>query len=90
MRKVVVVIVGLTGEEQGSNDISDALKREITQGLQERHGLDKGIAIKDTCAFLDFEVCEEINLSGKRVRCVPWSWRVMCVALCALVVGIPE
>ena len=61
----------LTGGEQGSNEgISEAVKREITQGLQERHGLDKGIAIAHTCAFFDFETCEEIDLKGKSVRCI--------------------
>ena len=60
----------LTGEEQGGNDISEAVKREITQGLQERHGLDKGFVIAGTCAFFDFETCEQIDLFGKRVRCI--------------------
>ncbi len=69
MRRVVVVIVVLTGEEQGGNDISEAVKREITQGLQERHGLVKGFAIADTCKLYDFEMCKYIFLSGKRVRC---------------------
>ncbi len=70
MRRVVVVIVGLTGGEQSYNEgMGEAVKREITQGLQERHGLDKGIAIADKCALFDFETCEEINLYGKKVRC---------------------
>ena len=64
----------LTVWEQGNNKgISRAVKREITQGLQERHGLDKGIAITDTCKFFDFETCEEINLCGyadEIVRCI--------------------
>ena len=64
------MIVVLTGEEQGGNDISEAVKREITQGLQEGHGLDKGIAVAGTCRFFDFETCEEINLSEKSVRCI--------------------
>ena len=65
------MIVGLTGGEQGSNKgMSEAVKREITQGLQEGHGLDKGIAIADTCKFFDFETCEEINLPHKSVRCI--------------------
>ena len=64
------MIVVLTGEEQGGNDISEAVKREITQGLQERHGLDKGIAVAGTCKFFDFETCEEFDLSRKRVRCI--------------------
>jgi hypothetical protein len=69
LRRVVVVIAVLTGEEQGGNDISEAVKREITQGLQERHGLVKGFAIAGTCAFFDFETCEIIDLKGRRVRC---------------------
>ena len=61
----------LTGGEQRDNErISEAVKREITQGLQERHGLDKGIAIADTCRFFDFETCDEIDLSEKCVRCI--------------------
>ena len=72
MRRVVVVIVGLTGVEQyGNEGMSEAVKREITQGLQEGHGLDKGIAITaDTCQFFDFETCEEIDLTSKSVRCI--------------------
>ena len=62
------MIVVVTGGEQGRNSISNAVKREITQGLQERHGLDKGIAIAGTCRFFDFETCEEIGLDGKSVR----------------------
>ncbi len=65
------MIVVLTGGEQDDNKgMSEAVKREITQGLQERHGLDKGIAVADTCIFFDFETCEEISLSQKRVRCI--------------------
>ncbi len=61
----------LTGGEQNDNEgMSEAVKREITQGLQEGHGLDKGIAIAGTCEFVDFETCEEINLAFKRVRCM--------------------
>ncbi len=68
---VVVVIVVLTGGEQDSNDdISDAVKREITQGLQEGHGMDKGIAIAGTCTFFDFETCEKINFFSRSVRCI--------------------
>ena len=71
MRRVVVVIVVLTSGEQDSNDdMSDAVKREITQGLQEGHGVDKGIAIAGTCTFFDFETCEEIDLNCNRVRCI--------------------
>ena len=65
------MIVVLTSGEQDSNEgISDAVKREITQGLQERHGVDKGIAIAGTCTFFDFETCEGIILSYKSVRCI--------------------
>ena len=60
----------LTCTEQSNTSIGDAVKREITQGLVERHGVDKGIAVADTCAFYDFETCEEINLSGQSVRCM--------------------
>ena len=65
------MIVVLTGGEQGGNkSMSEAVKQEITQGLQERHGLDKGIAIAGTCKFFDFETCEHIYLSNKSVRCI--------------------
>ncbi len=65
------MILILTGGEQDSNEgISDAVKREITQGLQEGHGVDKGIAIAGTCIFFDFEICEEIDLNCNRVRCI--------------------
>ena len=65
------MIVVLTGGEQSNNEgMSEAVKREITQGLQEGHGLDKGIAIAGTCAFFDFETCEQINLPSRRVRCI--------------------
>jgi len=53
----------VTGGEQSRNVISDAVKREITQGLQERHGVDKGIAFATACVFYDFETCEGINIS---------------------------
>jgi len=71
LRRVGVVIVVLTGGEQGNNEgMCEAVKREITQGLQEGHGLDKGIAVAGTCEFFDFETCEEINLLDKGVRCI--------------------
>ena len=71
MRRAVVVVVVVTGGEQSGNEgISDAVKREITQGLQEGHGADKGIAVADTCVFYDFETCEGIDLSSQRVRCM--------------------
>ena len=66
---MVVVVTG--GEQSGNKGISDAVKREITQGLQEGHGLDKGIAITaGTCKFFDFETCEGIDFSYKHVRCI--------------------
>ena len=71
MRRAVVVIVVVTGGEQSDNrGISGNVKREITQGLQEGHGVDKGIAVADTCVFYDFETCEGINLDEKHVRCM--------------------
>ncbi len=64
------MIVALTGGEQDHNEgISEAVKREITQGLLEGHGLDKGIAITGTCRFFDFETCEGIFLD-QNVRCI--------------------
>ncbi len=73
MRRFVVAIVVLTSGEQGDDKkgISEAVKREITQGLLEGHGVDKGIAITaDTCEFFDFETCEDIDFYFKRVRCI--------------------
>ena len=70
MRRAVVAIVVVTGGEQSRNGISDAVKREITQGLVVGHGMDKGIAVADTCVFFDFETCEGINLYNKSVRCI--------------------
>ena len=72
MRRVVVEIVVLTGGEQSDNrGMSEAVKREITQGLQEGHGLHKGIAFAaGSCQFFDFETCEGIDLSRKSVRCI--------------------
>ena len=60
----------LTCTEQDGTSIGVAVKREITQGLVEGHGVDKGIAVAGACAFYDFETCEEINLSGQSVRCM--------------------
>ncbi len=60
----------VTGGEQSDNyRISDAVKREITQGLVEGHGADQGVAVAGTCAFFEFETCEGINLFNKSVRC---------------------
>ena len=69
MRRAVVVVVVVTGGEQSGNEgISDAVKREITQGLQEGHGADKGIAA--ACLFFNFETCEGIDFQSKSVRCM--------------------
>ena len=61
----------LTCTEQRDTSIGDAVKREITQGLVEGHGVDKGIAVAgDSCQFFDFETCEGINLINQTVRCM--------------------
>ena len=61
----------LTCTEQYDTSIGDAVKREITQGLVEGHGVDKGIAVAgDSCKFYDFETCEGIDLSSQNVRCM--------------------
>ena len=65
---MIVVVTG--GEQSGNKGISDAVKRKITQGLQEGHGVDKGVAVADTCKFYDFETCERIDLQSKHVRCI--------------------
>ena len=63
------MIVVLTGGEQADNySMSDAGMRAITQGLQEGHGLDKGIAI--ACKFFDFETTEHMLLGFVEVRCI--------------------
>ena len=64
------MFVVVTGGEQDSNCISDAVKREIQQGLQERHGMDKGIAVAGACVFFDFETCEVIGIRSQSVRCM--------------------
>ena len=69
----LVRLLLLTRVEQWDNkDLSEAVKREIWQGLQEGHGADKGVAIyitdKSICRFFDFETCEEIDLADKNVR----------------------
>jgi hypothetical protein len=60
----------LTCVGQGNNyDMSDAVKWEITQGLQERHGADKGVAVAgSSCRFFDFETCENTDLNDSEVR----------------------
>ena len=55
-------------EQYGNDDMSDAVKREITQGLQEGHGADKGVAIGASCLFFDFETCEAMDLNDSNVR----------------------
>ena len=66
---MVVVVTG--GEQSNNKGISDGVKREITQGLQEGHGgADKGIPVAAACAFYDFETCEGIDISYKKVRCM--------------------
>ena len=56
-------------EQDGNKDMSEAVKREITQGLQEGHGADKGVAIFGaSCRFFDFETCEGIDLDRSNVR----------------------
>lgn len=47
-----------------NDDLSDAVKRLITQALLRSNGPGKGIAAAGTCKFFDFETCEEIELSG--------------------------
>jgi hypothetical protein len=49
-------------QRSGKDDMSHAVKREITQVLQEGHGADKGVAVADSCCFFDFEACEKIDL----------------------------
>ncbi len=66
---LLVRLLLLTCDEQrGNRDMSDAVKREITQGLQEGHGADKGVAIGASCLFFDFETCEEIGPAYSSVR----------------------
>ena len=66
---LLVRLLLLTCMEQYDNDnMSDAVKREITQVLQEGQGADKGLAVASSCCFFDFETCKEINLSVSNVR----------------------
>ncbi len=55
-------------EQYDNKDMSDAVKREVTQGLQEGHGADKGVAIGAFCRFFDFKTCEEIEIRYSNVR----------------------
>ncbi len=65
---LVRLLLPTCDEQDGNDDMSDAVKLEVTQGLQECHGADKGVAIGVTCRFFDFETCEEINLRHSNVR----------------------
>ena len=65
-----MVVLLTRGEQCANQGLSEAVKREITQGLVERHGVDKGIAVAGACAFYDFETCEGIDLSDESVRCM--------------------
>ena len=66
---LLVRLLLLTCVDQGGNyDISDAVMREITQGLQERHGADKGVAVGASCSFFDFDTCEFIDFYDSHVR----------------------
>ena len=55
-------------EQRGNKCISYAVQQEITQGLLERHGADKGVAVAASCRFFDFETCEGIVLNDSNVR----------------------
>jgi hypothetical protein len=69
LRLLLVRLLLLTCVDQGGNcDISDAVMREITQGLQERHGADKGVAVGASCSFFDFDTCEFIDFYDSHVR----------------------
>ena len=66
---LLVRLLLLTCDEQFGNwDMSDAVNREVTQGLQEGHGADNGVAIGASCRFFDFETCERIGLYRENVR----------------------
>ena len=66
---LLVRLLLLTCDEQGRNDdMSDAVKREVTQVLQEGHGADKGVAIGASCRFFEFETCEGIDFRFSFVR----------------------
>ncbi len=79
----------LTCTEQNCTSIGDAVKREITQGLVEGHGVDKGIAVAGVCEFYDFETREEIFLGSESVRCMCVVYDACRVQRCALVVDTP-
>ena len=63
---MLVRFVLLTCAEQSGNDgISFPVRQEITEGLRQGHGADKGIAITNRdgakCLFLSFERLEQID-----------------------------
>ncbi len=74
----VNLIVLTCVEQLDKEGLSDALKRDITQGLQEGHGVDNGVAIAagpssfygSSFRFYDFEMCEGIDLRGFPVRLI--------------------
>jgi hypothetical protein len=77
----LVRLLLLTCVEQDYNiEMSDAVKREITQGLQEGHGADKGVAVGQT--FFDFS-CVEIILSCKNVRLLSRRFMMLRCLRCA-------
>ncbi len=66
-----MVVLLTRGEQCANQGLSEAVKREITQGLQKRHGLDKGFAFTwGICKFNDFETCKEMKFERKEVRCI--------------------
>ena len=84
------MVVGLTCTEQSGTSIGDAVKREITQGLVEGHGVDKGIVVTGSaCKFYDFETCKEIDLINQSVRCMCVVYDACRVQRRALVVNFP-
>ena len=68
VRLLLLTCVEQGGNLDGTREMSVAVKREVTQGLQEGHGADKGVAIGAFCLFFDFEICEKIGLDRSNVR----------------------
>ena len=67
---LLVRLLLLTRGEQKNNDgMSYAVRREITQVLQEGHGADKGVAAAASCLFFEFETCENIGF-GHSIVCL--------------------
>ena len=85
---MLLLLFVLTCTEQYGTSIGYTVKREITQGLAEGHGVDKGITLADTCAFYDFETCEKIDLSEQSVRCMCVVYDACRVLRCAIVVDL--